>query len=104
MPERDRPVCEGPGLVGIAGDDARHPVRLGNGALESTETLRERFVDEVGPVDVEHVEEPHVEVGVTVSVGFVAGEPAHRLLEGSGTVLSERGAVHLAVEDDPFHR
>ncbi len=64
--------------------------------LEHLQAGRERLVDEVTSVDVQHVEEPRGQHGLALGLG---AEAAHRLLEGArraGLVERER----LAVEDD----
>ena len=79
----------------LAGD-----AMLAGDALELAHARRQRFVEQVATVDVQHVEEPRMQQRLARRLG---AEPRHRLLERPRpAVFIER--ERLAVEDHVAHR
>ena len=99
MPRLERLARDAFSGLGIGGHLAGNAVRPGD-ALELAEPRRQGFVEQVAPVDMQHVEEPRMQQHLARDVG---AESRHGVLEGPRpAVLIER--ERLAVEDHVGHR
>ena len=99
VPRGERVARHALGDLGVVGDLAGDAM-VGRDALELGDARRERLVEQVAPVDVQHVEEPRMQQRLACGLG---AEARHRVLERTRpAVFVER--ERLAVEDHVVHR
>ena len=88
------------GLSGVGSDQSRDSPRAGD-PLQHGQAFVQRGIDQIGAIDVEHIEEERLEPDSRANL--ITTEAAHRLLEDSGpTVIGD--SQRLTIEHHACHR